>query len=611
MDRALQFQELPLAALTPGPWNTRVIDPDDPSLDELATSVQSKGVLEPIIVRKNPQDGTGYQIVAGERRWMAARRAGLETIPSTIREISDEEAMEICVIENLQRQDLSPLEQARGVEILLSRDGSSPEAVAVEIGRSPAWVAQRAAIAGGLTPEWKDAVSHSERPQALLTAAHLLLVARLPPNVQAEILDDDEIWLDYEWDPAKGRQRSRPRPPTVAELRKHVEHYQRNLSAAPWKQKDAELVPAAGPCSTCPKRSGAAPLLWTDDELVAIGAKDKKPKAAPDLCTDPDCWHEKMVAHIARKAEELKAEHGEVVLVYSGYGRAPSEYPKAKRHDAYKLEAQPAEGLVPCVVVNGVEAGHVFYGQTWASSEAGQKGKGKAAPAGPTPLKERRHQLLRRRQKLAVERLSVEIARAPIEALPKPDVVLRLVAVIGTDSKQGSIPSHGLETWPWRESNVSEAWKEIELGPFGSTTWKMFEAHTPETAAVDVWRQMLAVFAQRLTYAPHRSTERQWYEICRLAELVSVDPEPIWSAVVEEFPEPKAWAKLNEDGTPKAAAAGAKTQRARAKTKAKGSPTRKSKPAKGKAPKRKKATAKKAKSPRKAKPVRTRKGKPS
>ena len=107
---------------------------DDEELGELAESIRQHGVLQPILVR--PQIFGGYQIVAGERRYRASRLAGLTEIPAIIRELSDSEAMQLALIENLQRSDLSPLEEAMGYRALMDDFGFSQEDVARTVGKS-------------------------------------------------------------------------------------------------------------------------------------------------------------------------------------------------------------------------------------------------------------------------------------------------------------------------------------------------------------------------------------------------------------------------------------------------------------------------------------------
>lgn len=117
-------------------------DFDENSLSDLAQSISQHGLLQPLLVRPLPIGG--YQIVAGERRYRACRMAGLTEVPVTIRELSDTETMELALIENLQREDLSPIEEALGYKALIDEHGFSQEKVATSVGKS------RPAIANSL-----------------------------------------------------------------------------------------------------------------------------------------------------------------------------------------------------------------------------------------------------------------------------------------------------------------------------------------------------------------------------------------------------------------------------------------------------------------------------
>ncbi len=115
---------------------------DEAALEELADSIRIHGVLQPLLVR--PMVTGGYQLVAGERRWRASRLAGLKEVPVVIKELSDTEAMELAIIENLQREDLNPIEEAEGLQQLIDKCGFTQEEVATSVGKS------RPAIANAL-----------------------------------------------------------------------------------------------------------------------------------------------------------------------------------------------------------------------------------------------------------------------------------------------------------------------------------------------------------------------------------------------------------------------------------------------------------------------------
>ncbi len=130
---------LALAVIKPLPGNPRKHF-DDAALDELASSIAARGVIQPIIVRPHPHGG-GYQLVAGERRWRAAQRARLHEIPALVRELSDREVMALALIENLQREDLNPVEEARAYQRLSDEEGMIQVDIAKLVDKSRSHIA--------------------------------------------------------------------------------------------------------------------------------------------------------------------------------------------------------------------------------------------------------------------------------------------------------------------------------------------------------------------------------------------------------------------------------------------------------------------------------------
>ncbi|MFQ5532856.1 MAG: ParB/RepB/Spo0J family partition protein, partial [Candidatus Methylomirabilales bacterium] len=129
--------EVPLTEIRPSSYQPRRRF-DDEKLEELTASIRAHGVLSPVIVRQAP---TGYELVAGERRVRAAERAGLERIPVVIREVSNAQMLEVALIENLQREDLNPVEEAEVYQRLIEEFGLTQEEVATRVGRDRASVA--------------------------------------------------------------------------------------------------------------------------------------------------------------------------------------------------------------------------------------------------------------------------------------------------------------------------------------------------------------------------------------------------------------------------------------------------------------------------------------
>ncbi len=162
---------IPLDRIEPNPDQPRM-EFDEASLDELAASIREHGVLQPILVR--PREQGRYQLVAGERRWRASQRAGLDSIPALIEEIDDDTALEIAIIENLQREDLSPLEEAMLYDRMVREHGYSIRRLAQKLGKDKGYLENRLRLADA-PPEIKELVS--VRKDTLSHAYELLKVS--------------------------------------------------------------------------------------------------------------------------------------------------------------------------------------------------------------------------------------------------------------------------------------------------------------------------------------------------------------------------------------------------------------------------------------------------
>jgi len=140
VDRPRGQRRLPTGSLRPNARNPRREFPNS-ELDELAASLRERGIIQPIVVRAVRGVADGYEIVAGERRWRAAQRAGLHEVPVVVIEATDAEALQLAIIENVQRADLNPLEEAEGYRALMDEFGNSQEDIARIVGKSRSYVA--------------------------------------------------------------------------------------------------------------------------------------------------------------------------------------------------------------------------------------------------------------------------------------------------------------------------------------------------------------------------------------------------------------------------------------------------------------------------------------
>jgi ParB family transcriptional regulator, chromosome partitioning protein len=140
LERTRTPRRLPIELLKPNPRNPRRMFADA-EIDELAASIRQRGIIQPILVRTIRGAPDAYEIIAGERRWRAAQRAGMHDVPVVLLEVGDREALELAIIENVQRTDLNPLEEAMGYQALMEEFGHSQDELAKTVGKSRPHVA--------------------------------------------------------------------------------------------------------------------------------------------------------------------------------------------------------------------------------------------------------------------------------------------------------------------------------------------------------------------------------------------------------------------------------------------------------------------------------------
>jgi ParB/RepB/Spo0J family partition protein len=281
-------------------------------LEELAKSIQASGVHSPILVRPLPGDrlqdtyadrhpGTqlpDFELVYGERRWRASRIAGVPDVPVVVRFLTDDQVLDIQITENLQRDDLLPLEEAEGYQMLMDHSKLSVDQVAVKIGKSKAYVYGKVKLLALCT------IARDALRKGTIDASKALLLARIPDEaLQVKALE--EI-TDTSYD-------NEPRYSYRAAARYIQQNFMLRLDQARFKITDATLVPVAGPCPTCPKRTGYSPDLFADVD----GA---------DVCTDPKCFHTKEEAHDERALTEAAARGQTIITGREAKEMMPSSY---------------------------------------------------------------------------------------------------------------------------------------------------------------------------------------------------------------------------------------------------------------------------------------------
>lgn len=508
-------------AIRPSPVNPRILRDDDPSLRELRESIRSSGLLQPITVR--PVIGEGeetYEIVFGERRWraimsLAEEFPGWLRIPAHVREYDDQTAYELTALENLQREDLTPLEEARGIRVLFE-SGRSIEEVADRLGKTVGWVVRRANILK-LSCKWRAALADPDHHYSRWPVTHLELISRHPNDIQ------DEMYAEYD--------RSWVKIPLINELRKELGRHMYKLSAAPWKiNKPQEKLEKLPSCADCGKRSSAQQHLFDDDMIAGRN----------DHCLDRSCWAKKMIAFVTAREKELRAEHQNLQIVdKSEYNHRifPDESPLRKRAIVNMFQINPVkkntEGAFPALIIDGPGAGTV----QWYVQTGGDKLNKQYDAAGnklPKSLADRREALERRRKKRLLERVH-DLIESEEETLAAAARLSTVQLFRGASLFSLSIVWEAKIARSERQSYVlASEEREGEVRTLAKTFYRR------------ALRTLRGEIKSALTTNSLDTSATDF-----ACALLGVDIEELRGAIVKEISDPKVWEKLNEDGTPR------------------------------------------------------------
>lgn len=523
-----ELVRIPLGLIVPSPHNPRTIRENDPAVAELAESIKAHGLLQPVVCRTVEGSADAFELLAGRRRFEAHKLIGAEDILAIVRDLDDQAAIEVTVLENLQREDLSPLEEARGVRELAA-SGRSYREIADRIGKTPAWCARRAVLCD-LSPA---AVAEFEKPSGKLretTIQHLELFARLPAEVQ-------ERWL------AEAHSAWMWAPRNLREFQHRIAAETRKLRGCAWDAADATLYPEAGACETCMKRSSRQPELWGDDA-------DPKKLAKNERCLDGACYMEKLRRQTARRMDELKAEHPNMIRVI-GEIRAGDDAAwdvareqgesGALREYQYKPAQKGTKGAVPALVVCGAGAGAV----KWVIPEkASTNNRGRKVDAAgnvkPLSLAEKRKGLECRRQAWVIGHVADALAESCLNR---------------TDTKRPFDEDTGYT----RFLAFAAAFGTASCHRFVSDdSWKRYEGYLADESGAqaerELWGGVADTLQERLKFYTPSACKPQFDEALRVANLLGLAGEQDLMTLAEEaIPEPKSWAKEKKAPAKKAA----------------------------------------------------------
>jgi ParB family chromosome partitioning protein len=397
-----EYRDLPLSNLIESATNPRRIF-DHEALKELAESIRSQGVLSPLLVR--PLTERSFEIVAGARRYRAAQLAEAETVPVRIVNLTDAESLEAQLIENLQRRDVHPLEEAQGFRALLNLDEPkySIEQISAKTGKSASYCAQRIKLTE-LTAAVTEAFAKDE-----IGVGHALLLAKLQPAEQEQALS---ACFREDWNGGQGKAKRILLP--VRHLHQWIEqNILLILKDAPFSKTDPTVNPAAGACVDCPKRTGGNALLFAD--------------IAEDACTDPACYQSKLDGFVAQtiaakpKLVQISSAYGpasatdgsSAALPRNKYIEIKQQDPNAKKQRDWP-EYQTCKSMTEAIVTEGTEKGEVR--KICADPECPVHRPKKQRPAGDERIKAEQEK--QRREEAIANAVGLRVLSAIVDAVP-------------------------------------------------------------------------------------------------------------------------------------------------------------------------------------------------
>lgn len=510
------------------------------------------GIVVPMLVWQHPQKKGAWEVIAGHRRLAAAKLLknwkDLDA-PARVIEASDDQVLELMLTENGHRDDLTPLEEAKTVQMLLDR-GWTYAQIGDRMGRSARWAARRASLTG-LSEEWLAMLSDANQAVTHWPAGHLEMIARLPEKVQ------DELSTEYYHNSQQDWKEADVRAMSAAELGRDLAREMRVLERATWDLTDPLIGENKPACACCPHRTGAQALLWEEDD-------------PEDRCLNSECFQEKQRWTLLRDATAFLDQHENALLM----AEKPEnwEVPNVHKYVYSKWRLQdwdkvkkPKKGWVPCFYLGRMHGRE--GGPMWAIPQT--KDAAEKTAGGPKPMKLRREELQAKRIRLAATQLVMDLEAIipdPLVEHQKPgsidyenlmdthfpvgngkvvlceSAMIAYVLAMGTDHRRDYRGGH-----------------TYEIGPGKDVAWPLAQKMAPvgkhEEALVRLFMSALKVQVRRLNGlirlpGDQKDTEAECVDFCG---FVGWDWPARLAVATETIPEPKSWARLNEDGTPRKA----------------------------------------------------------
>lgn len=259
---------------------------DEVLLNELAESIKKQGILQPILVREK---GKGYEIIAGERRFRAAKIAELKFMPCHVVEMDDQQALEAQITENLQRKDVHPMEEAHAFKRLMDEAKMNIEEVAAKVGKGTRYVAGRLKLLD-LSEDFQKALFADKMP-----VAGAIRIAATHKELQAEYWEED--WSS-DWEDSDFYK-------SLSDIEHDLKCMSHKLKDAKFDITDAELVPSVGACTDCPKNTACYKLLFQEEGTGS--------------CTDRACFENKTNAHKQAILKDIVDNHPDHIFLPGRY----------------------------------------------------------------------------------------------------------------------------------------------------------------------------------------------------------------------------------------------------------------------------------------------------
>jgi len=468
-------------------------------IKELTASIKRNGIMVPIAVRMS-EDGTTYELCAGGRRVAAAKAAGLNLIPALVysSDTTGEQVSKITHLENQFRKKLTPMEEALSTKKIYDACGQSYKDTAIILGINERAVACRVNVVGKISKSWiKEFADKDSEYNPMLV--HLQLLAQFDKEVQERLYEtiDDDDFNNIPW------------------FKNKIEREQREVKTAIFGIAD---------CEKCQKRTCARPDLF--GEIT---------KKSVELCLDAACWNEKTHAFVLCAYEAAKEKYDNLKFgfcEYVGYNQ---------RQEAIKIygpciELQDVEackknvkGAFPMFIAAGKNVGKVLWRKLKKTASKTASNNAEKA-TGPKSLKERRSLLDKKRWTF--------VNHAVVELLKKDWDVTQLKYENKAYAVMYLVTCFGIKTWT--NNKFNDIHKFLDKKDVGETVSKLFE-------------MMLDPFIQDVKWnGPITQMPTEYVTATEIiADIFVIDLKPIHESARVEYPEPKAWANLKADGTPK------------------------------------------------------------